>query len=254
MAKVIDEQLSLLLASEYASGKTAQQVGDEYGCCLATVLNHARKHGVPIRPRGAYQPQRKYRLNEFFFRQPSPDREYILGLIATDGSLASNGVIRIYQKDTSILQKIAATLEYDGPISTSTPVPCLKLCSAKMLLDLQQHGFAPGNKTHTVQVPTTIFFRADFVRGVFDGDGWGNWYQRGKRLAPHIGFVSGSHAFLIGLTEIIPFPLRGPRADTNSHTWSLYTTTIHSFLALRDWMYSSPSQLYLERKKAKLYR
>ena len=61
---------------------------------------------------------RRYTLNEDYFKKWSSNMAYILGLLATDGNIHEDRVIRLslQRKDIDILEKIKEELNFSGEI------------------------------------------------------------------------------------------------------------------------------------------
>lgn len=111
----------------------------------------------------------------FFKEIDTPDKAYILGLIAADGSVKNEYVVRLALRDCTILESISQIL-YNGN-NKVTQNKCdqmfvLNICSKQWVADLNQHGIV-RNKTkflqHTMTVKNSVY--NNFVLGYFDGDG-----------------------------------------------------------------------------------
>lgn len=242
------------MITRYVAGDTAQTIATHANLHLQTILNRLRKAGVPIRTRGHYPSTRKNFFQEAFFSVWTPDMAYVLGLVATDGNIQGVGTLRIYQKETDLLDQVqglmGSSFPYDLCGSKKNPIPTLRYHSRRLVQDLVNLGVHP-NKSLTLQVPLHVPFPQDYIRGVFDGDGHGGFYKKRKKRYLRIGFTSGSKEFLLGIKEILPVHIGGPYKVKGG--WGLQTTSEKCALELRDWMYQSESQTHSKRKKLKLY-
>lgn len=237
------------LARDYEGGQTADKVAKKHNVHLQSVLNAARVFGVSIRPNQGGQKTRKHFFNQDFFSTWTPDMAYILGFFMADGSVDNHG-IRFYQKEPDILYKIAECIGYTGGYSmagTNRTIYSLILSSTNMLADIEALGVHPKNKSLRGCLPNTVYYPADLVRGYFDGDGHGGYYPLLR-----IGFTSGSIRLLQDIMDILPTPIGGPYKG-KGNSLSIQTTSQFDAFALRDWMYSGQSSLYIQRKKDKLY-
>lgn len=262
------------MVERYSSGASSLVVGEKFGVSHEVVLSACRRMGVPVRTRSDYGP-RTYFYDFDFFKQWTPDMSYVLGLFATDGNMDKNlGRWSIYQKEIDLLHQVQVALgaeevplTYQG---TNQSVPTLRLNHQGMVQDLMALGFTP-NKSHTVRVPPGLQYPQDFIRGVFDGDGWGACYRKreGNRPLLRIGLGSVSPNFIQDILDLLPIQMGGPYGPydyetTITHdgvtygpykplTQVIMTSSEEDALALRDWMYSGDSQIHSKRKKAKLF-
>ena len=97
---------------------------------------------------------------------------WVLGLIVTDGCLSkSQYTIRIAQKDTEILKKVAKVMNSDFVLDKNK-TPSLLLNSKIMYKQLEEIGIT-SNKSTTIKMPDIpVQYLPHFIRGVIDGDGW----------------------------------------------------------------------------------
>jgi transposase-like protein len=83
---------------------TTTQIARRLGCGASTVARRLRRHGMRVRPRGP-DPERYGSGRPVHRPQWSPEVAWIVGLIATDGTLASTGRgVAITSKDIELLQ------------------------------------------------------------------------------------------------------------------------------------------------------
>lgn len=141
-----------------------------------------KKYGVRKRTYDeAKLKSRKYLCNDDYFKYPSKNMAYILGLLASDGSVSLKEnliAIQLLKNDEDILLKVRDETEVERPISyyirkeTNHEIACLRNWSKQWKQDLQAYGIIP-KKTFTLQPPILLApeFRIDYIRGYFDGDG-----------------------------------------------------------------------------------
>jgi len=125
---------------------------------------------------GRNNPNTKYKdMNDNYFATVDSEKKaYILGFIASDGSLTDDTVrIKVRNKDFDIIAKIRDAICPSGVIKHKNEdvyivFSSTKLCSdACILLGIEQ-----GKKSHTIgqpQIPEEFY--CAFIRGFFDGDG-----------------------------------------------------------------------------------
>ena len=144
------------------------------------------KNGIVIRSRNEQnkfspQNQRKYSVNDNYFKTLSNNMSYLLGFIAADGCvLEKSNILQIAlaEVDKSFIELIAKELETNYPISTYTSKKGYTSCkiairSSEIFNDLKNYNIIP-RKTYHFQFPKETLpkeYWLDFIRGYFDGDG-----------------------------------------------------------------------------------
>jgi len=113
---------------------------------------------------------------KYFNKIDTDNKAYILGLIASDGSIKNKYTVRISLRDKHILEDINALL-FPKNVYRVTQNKCdkmfvLNLCSKDIIKDLNNQGIYK-NKTYNLKynfsVPDKVY--PSFVLGYFDGDG-----------------------------------------------------------------------------------
>lgn len=127
---------------------------------------------------GRNNPNTKYKmLNDNLFEKiDSEKKAYVLGWIASDGSVSKSSnsiIINISKKDIDILISIRDIICNELPIKQNNNMISLTISSKKIKDDVCRHlKIQPGKKDNTVQLPDIEdIFISHFVRGYFDGDG-----------------------------------------------------------------------------------
>ena len=117
--------------------------------------------------------------DDFFSSIDSHFKAYLLGWIASDGSIKEEQInIEIKDIDTDIIEILRDNICKSLPISrrfngTMNSVK-LSISSNKIVSDVcGLLDIIPGKKSHTVKFPTSIpdNLKWHFIRGLFDGDG-----------------------------------------------------------------------------------
>jgi hypothetical protein len=127
---------------------------------------------------------RRFKVNDNFFNKiDTPEKAYILGLLASDGNLhkGSNRVrLRLNERDSSILEKIRINMGLEKPIGHYSDrkggkMVDLSFSSRIIYQDLIKAGINPSTKSLELKYPSKHIleekFTKDFIRGYFDGDG-----------------------------------------------------------------------------------
>lgn len=214
---------------------------------------------------------RQYSCDHNFFKTWSHDMAYILGLIATDGSITDTCLtIGLKQEDEEILEKINHVLKSNRPLRHETrmlsgsdkvyDVSILNLNSLIIKETLEALGII-SNKTFILgrfdMIPEE--YELDFLRGVFDGDGtFGKC--GGKRCKNNVQFRmrigSASLEFAQYIKDImekhgmfcpdIEIETKGRKNPLYSLTFSTQYVAKYYYLAYQN------NSLYLKRKKETL--
>lgn len=201
-------------------GVSKKCCGTQYISIRAYNENCKRNHGTyiciqcsrNIKHSGRNNPNCKYNTNDDFFNIiDSEEKAYILGFIASDGSIRESGTISIaiHEKDRFILNRIRDIVSSNSPIlDFHKNLKMLCFCSSKMASDVCKHlSISPGKKDRCVGFPD---FKDEklgwaFIRGVFDGDGFVSSVYF-KRTAPRCGIASYSKMMRDGICSFCKIP------------------------------------------------
>jgi len=194
---------------------------------------------------------RKYAINEDFFKKSSESTYYCLGFIVADGCLVEGRKIQINIVDKDILEKIRKAMDSEHPIKYAKQSKNtlgdfyyrLSIGSVKMYKDLEKLGVHP-RKTSTqgiIDVPNNMF--KHFFRGVFDGDG-GVYDVQNRTIVE----IIGTKEFLTWISAMIN-KLLGLRLKTCHKQIGVYKIKYATREArkLLDWIYNDAT-IYGERK------
>ncbi len=189
---------------------------------------------------------------------------YSVGLIASDGCLQKDGRhIDLTSKDLDQLKCFQIAIGRDLKISTklngSGKQSFRIQFSDVAYYDFLQSANLTTNKSHTIaelKVPSQYY--ADFLRGVFDGDGtvYGYTDTRWKNsFMYYIGICSASKAFLKYIHSMNQ-KIVGVSGGSFRHSSKAMTLAYakKDSLLLYKAMYENDSFCYLKRKRAKLER
>ena len=141
-----------------------------------------KKYGVKKRTYiEAKQLGRKYKCDDDFFKIPNSNMAYILGLLASDGSISKKEnliAIQLEEKDREILEKIQQITKNTRPIEeyirmeTQHTICSFRVWSKSWKDSLAHYGIIP-EKTFKLKPPEFLpkEYIIDYIRGYFDGDG-----------------------------------------------------------------------------------
>lgn len=216
--------------------------------------------------------RRIYTINHDYFKKFSHDMAYILGLIFADGYIGERSIgITLHKNDTYLLQKVLDKLGYSGVIHSCNDINCgyFRIESIHIVKDIikvfkhgkkyLRHGFP--------QIPKK--YLPDFIRGFWDGDGCIYYDTNGKSYrsslaCAHLDLLTRTH--LILKTNIKNFggaiskTVQSKGKIICGHPLSHESIVYHLVLGpndtrrLRDFMYSTPSDIKMIRKYEKFVK
>jgi hypothetical protein len=191
---------------------------------------------------------------------------YAVGLITTDGNLSKDGRhILFVSKDLEQVQNLVNILQLNAKISLKKggytgliSYYFLQFSHVELYRFLISIGLHPNkSKTlNTLDIPERYF--ADFLRGVFDGDGstYSYWDKRWKSsFMFYLAFTSACLEFLNWLKNYIHnmYDILGVIKTSGKTAYQLVYAKKNSFILI-DHMYAEPAAVYLTRKKSKIER
>lgn len=201
---------------------------------LSSILTDA---GVSVRSRTS-----KYFCNEHAFDTLSPEVEYWLGFLLTDGCIYDPGKrtprieLRLAEIDKEHIEAFKQFLNSSTPLIFHKKQKAWSLIvpSALLVTKLAQYGIVP-RKTYIQQhVPSALKLSPHFWRGVIDGDGCIHTTQRHR-----VTLVSANHLlledFVAYVRSVEPNTSRGTPFTgnlTNCHG-AAKTVSIPTFTAQR---------------------
>ena len=171
---------------------------------------------------GRNNPNTRYNsLDDAFFENiDSEAKAYVLGWIASDGSVTPNSIsIYVHQKDRQGLTSIRDLVEPKLPIKTKKPrLSGFTINSKQIVGDVCRWlQIEPGKKSSTVGFPVLAAPQLTwaFIRGLFDGDGSISSIDaaanRNRWPAPRCNLTSGSKRLLDAVREFTAVPVHQGR-------------------------------------------
>lgn len=182
MGKIIvpQEQLEKIIYN-YQNLKMAQgKAGKEFGYSAKIVKRLLQENNIYIRSQS--EARQKYHIKENYFKNETRNMAYILGLLASDGCVASNKniiYIELQRSDKELLEKVNEELGNERPVKdycTSDGYENSKIYfySKEAKQQLSEYNIIP-NKTYSPNFgfPKKLNkqFWIDYIRGFFDGGG-----------------------------------------------------------------------------------
>jgi hypothetical protein len=197
---------------------------------------------------------RKYKVCIDYFDRWSREMAYILGFVSADGYVRDNGLtVDVANRDLAVVEFIRDEISPNKQIEDRHKgnSKSIRIHSVELSNSLNRFGLT-SNKSHTIKLDFDIpeEFFGDYIRGVFDGDGW--VYCRRNQIES--GICSGSEPFLEEIRRRCGFG-RKVRAKTKKgyknklYQWDLGT---NASIELRELMYKRGG-FCLQRKRDIFY-
>lgn len=209
-----------------------------------------------LKSSGRNNPNARYNVDDRMFKVIDTEaKAYLLGFIASDGSLGKGGqlAISIHKRDIDVLFTLKRVLNLNVPILPRRGIKAhmVTLClnSTELMRDAAALLGVPlggsMKKDRLVQMPTlkSETLQWAFIRGYFDGDGSVNEPTRTHR-SPQVSIASQSMALKEAIRDFCKMPCT---INDNCMWW--YGNTAVDFL---ERLYGGRPEVYLNRK-ADLY-
>lgn len=197
---------------------------------------------------GRSNPNTKYDLDDNFFKNVDTEQKaYILGFIASDGSIAKTGEISIEIKniDREILEKMRDVVCKDVPVRDDKPEvgdhSVVRFCSKTMTKDVCKWlKIKTGKKDSKVQMPNLKNkLKWHFLRGFFDGDGTIRKKVKGRSI--DCGISTHSDDLRNSIEKLCTM------GCCNSNKWKQISWSGDNAIEFLDKLYSN-ANIYMERK------
>jgi hypothetical protein len=181
-----------------------------------------------------------YHVNHHYFsRITTREQAYWLGWLWSDGSVRQRGgcyeiELELHRDDVSILEQFRVAVETNNPIRFRKDSARLSIFSQQMFRDLGECGVVPQKSTQATRPYIDGFFVADFVRGVFDGDGY---ISKDRQLQV---MIIGTEAFCSWLQSVAQCAIgaRGTAALKKNATFRWILSGRENVSAFARWIYA----------------
>lgn len=203
----------------------------------------------------------KYKCKTDYFKDLNSNSCYILGNIASDGHIDTNGrnrlVFGINKKDIQLLEFIRDEISPQSIITKPNRLDAISLgISSKILIqDLISLGLdnkKSGLKFIFNKIPKEYYY--DFIRGFFDGDGCISYQKRFrhnkyKSVEAKVSFYNLDFELLKTIKDILGF---GSIYKSNfCRCYMLENTNFNNIQCFYNNIYYNNKIFYLKRKKEK---
>jgi hypothetical protein len=197
------------------------------------------------------------------FDATRPEVAYLIGLLQTDGShhgsLDAKGkvTLEIAARDAAVLPRLATVIPCytsirhrtrDTNFSKAYESAALSFFDQSTRKAIAALGVPPGRKSRTIAPPQQPFAKADYVRGLLDGDGSIGFTAKGW---PYVSLVTASPAlaeFFCSVIKEICGIDRSARPNTRDGVSNILVLNIAA-AKLAAWAWYSPDALGIDRKR-----
>ena len=186
-----------------------------------------------------------------FWQSWTPELAYILGFAYADGGIGEGrNSLSLYQDTPELFEKIQRVVGQGKLTFSKAGVWVLRFCEPALSSILVDYGIIP-NKTTFGYWPKTMpnEFRANYIRGFFDGDGTIAQRSRGSGS---VGFVCHSRSYLERLeAELCDLSLTHRNLVADRGNFRLRYSSHSDVKQLYELFYSSQPSLFMDRKRTK---
>lgn len=177
------------ICNSYQNGTPRSVLATKYNCTDKVIVRILEENKIRIRRmKNVGVHKRKFLINDNYFNinNQSHNSAYILGILASDGCVASSQnqiYIELQRSDKEILEKINIELNNERPVkdyhnnSKNYDNSKLYFFSQQIKQDLAQYNIIPNKTAYNNDFMENIEskYYIDYIRGYFDGDGCIKW-------------------------------------------------------------------------------
>jgi hypothetical protein len=208
---------------------------------------------------------KKWKYNEEFFEKiDCPEKAYILGWIASDGSINKNYTrmgISLQEKDGEVLELFRGLINSNRPLwfRASQKASCQNsLCffidSSKICNDLKQIGIT-NNKSRSIEIPHCVrgSLIKYFLRGYFEGDGCLFFNKNTTSLAFYTSSekMADQIVFFCKEASSVEFRKKTIKRQGYKISYTIICSKRSDAIKFFEWLYSDMLHLSLFRKYQK---
>lgn len=235
----------------YNSGLSCAEIAKKFSCNRATIFYHLKRSGVSFRQKSGIKHcvhhKRRVLLEDFSLKENTPEFDYIIGILATDGNITRN-MIRIEQADNNIeiLENFKAFLSNKVEIKRTKHhdqlYNLLRFKNQDICDYLYTFGITP-KKSNTLKLK---YLNWDVLLGVFDGDGCLAMDKR-KSGSWRFSITSGSIDFITQIKEFLEQENLHPLIYKERNYYTISVGKISEIFYIYEHLYKN-SSYFLKRK------
>jgi len=264
--KITKEELETLYIEEKVSTK---RITEKLGIGMGTLHRLFKMYGIETRTKiegKRLEKSQNVNANVDFFRNDSAEKFYVVGLIASDGFVKGN-IVSFTSKDYELAKFFADTIGFKNAIRKETHKLTDKVTnsykvqfsSAEVVSLLLEYGITERKSLSFFPTNIPNEFLADFLRGVFDGDGSISFIKRRDTgaLSSKFTIVTASEDFAMFMHKVfseLGVPINKIVCDKRGNKlYSVSAGNRKSIASITKWLYGSEFEKFgLSRKKEKM--
>ena len=243
---------------------TEDLIAEKYNICKQSVRRIWERNGILARPRPRYKCNPTIKCDDSYFEDiNNPERAWVLGFVAGDGSITSGHTLEIGLsiKDLTLLEKISKFLKSDHKLvygnhymkkyDKSYPFCRLRIDRSKYYDDLIKWGIGP-NKSHVLSIPKIEeWLVPHFIRGMICSDGCFSIDETNTIIfslaCPVYSFLEEVQRILMKNCELAEIKIR--KIDENNKAYVLRYGGNYQVRKIFEYLYQdNMGNAYLERK------
>jgi hypothetical protein len=244
------------LRAQVRAGRSLRQMGERFNLDGKTIHRYCRKYEITLRSQPeATSLANRTKIPDALFAPPlKPAQSWVLGIVATDGSISDGGRLRVISVERGVLEQCRSATGV-GTIRARSATDWTEqqqfvwdYTSQELRSRLASFGVEP-RKTFALRFPdVSDVHLPSFARGLWDGDGYWNRNNDGVLSG---GFGSSSREFIGALWErlkpIVESEARVYKHPSKEH-WVIRVDRGRARRLAR-WMYQEPCNVCCERKR-----
>lgn len=264
--KITKEELETLYIKEKVSTK---RIIEKLGIGMGTLHRLFKMYGIETRTKiegKRLEKSQNVNANVSFFQNDTAEKFYVVGLIASDGFVRGN-IISFTSKDYELAKFFADTIGFKNAIREETHKLSSKVTysykvqfsSAEIVAILLEYGVTERKSLSFFPTNVPNEFLADFLRGVFDGDGSVSFLKRRDTgaLSSKFTIVTASEDFALFMHKAfseLGVPINKMICDKRGNKlYSVSAGNRKSIASITKWLYGNQFEKFgLSRKKEKM--
>ena len=193
-------------------------------------------------------------VNYKFFDEWTPDSAYVFGFILADGWIGYGRTtsgnksiiqIEVHVKDTNVLHRIAASMDFQGSFTYQRRAVKFSVHNPYMTQRLIEKGMPYEDKSHTATFPVNVpdSCLRHLIRGLIDGDGYstydGNTYKIG---------LCGTYDIVSHVHNLVPVDLSTIKIQQSTSNCYYFNVQGQKAFKIAEWLYEDCT-IWLTRKR-----
>lgn len=235
----------------YNSGLSCSEIAKKFNCNRSTILYQLKNRGISLRPKKGIKhcvnPKRNVQTEFFTDKEGTPEFDYILGILATDGNI-SNNAVRIEQADNNIeilenfKKFVNNKVEIKQSLHHNQIYNIIQFKNQDLCDYLKTFGIT-SSKTFTLKLK---YINWNIILGIFDGDGCLK-YDKRKQGSWRFSITSGSIDFIEQLKDFFIKEKLSPLIYKENNYYTISIGKLSEIYYIYQHLYKD-SSYFLKRK------